>query len=105
MQINKDCIPGADLFGPVLVDLYRESPEDYCQRLRNYMIARALIYSQDTGTSLEASLIVDADAIQCESLREAEFKPELMLFFLFKNPYAFLQYVNIAACKYTSMEH
>jgi hypothetical protein len=97
VEINKDCIPGADLFGPVLVDLYRESPEDYCQRLRNYMIARALIYSQDTGTSLEASLIVDADAIHCQSMTAAKFTPESMLFFLFKDPENFLVLINRAA--------
>jgi len=97
VKINKDCIPGADLFGQILVDLYQESPDDYCQRLRNYMIARALIYSQDTGTSLDASLIIDADAIHCQSMTAANFTPESMLFFLFKDPPQFLHFVETAA--------
>lgn len=98
-DFRSECIPGAAMWKDLGV-IYLQEPEVYCQRLRNYLIARALIYSVDERCSIEEALIADADILSCEATARLEYNLYGFMFLLFKDQANFLILCQLATIKY-----
>lgn len=98
-DFQSECIPGVAMW-PNLGAMYLQEPEAYCQRLRNYLLARALIYSADERCSIEEALIADADILSCEATARLEYNLPGFLYLLFKDQANFLILCQLAAVKY-----
>lgn len=98
-EFHGECIPGAAMW-PELAAMYLSEPDSYCQRLRNNLMARALIYSECQRCGIEEALAEDSDMLACEAGARLEYHLGGLLYLLFKDQTNFLMLCKLAIVKY-----